>query len=61
MRIVHYNLTTTSKEGGVETFVWELSHEQARRGHTVTIIGGAGQIDRAVAGVRFFGFRSWTA
>ena len=56
MRIVHYNLTTTSKEGGVETFVWELSQEQARRGHTVTIIGGAGQIDRAVAGVKVLRF-----
>ena len=52
MRIVHYNLTTTSKEGGVETFVWELSQEQVRRGHSVTIIGGAGQVDRAVRGVR---------
>lgn len=51
MRIVHYNLTTTSKEGGVETFVWELSREQARRGHEVTIIGGAGRVERAVAGV----------
>jgi glycosyltransferase involved in cell wall biosynthesis len=52
LRIVHYNLTTTSIEGGVETFVWELSQEQARRGHAVTIIGGAGQVQRAVAGVR---------
>ena len=52
MKIVHYSLTTTSKEGGVETFVWELSREQARRGHAVTIIGGAGRIDRAVRGVR---------
>ena len=52
MRIVHYNLTTTSKEGGVETFVWELSRQQARRGHDVTIIGGAGHVERAVEGVR---------
>jgi len=52
MRIVHYNLTTTSKEGGVETFVWELGREQARRGHSVTIIGGAGRVERAVPGVR---------
>lgn len=52
VRIVHYNLTTTSKEGGVETFVWELSQEQARRGHEVTIIGGAGPVMRAVQGVR---------
>jgi D-inositol-3-phosphate glycosyltransferase len=52
MRIVHYNLTTTSKEGGVETFVWELSREQARRGHDVTIIGGVGHIERGAPGVR---------
>ena len=52
MRIVHYNLTTTTKEGGVETFVWELSRLQAQRGHQVTIIGGAGHVERAVSGVR---------
>ena len=52
LRIVHYNLTTTSKEGGVETFVWELGREQARRGHEVTIIGGAGSVMRVVEGVR---------
>jgi glycosyltransferase involved in cell wall biosynthesis len=52
MRIVHYNLTTTSKEGGVETFVWELAREQARRGHAVTIIGGAGKVERIVRGVK---------
>lgn len=51
MNIVQYNLTTTTKEGGVETFVWELSRELARRGHAVTIVGGAGQISRAVPGV----------
>ena len=56
MRIVHYNLTTTSKEGGVETFVWELSREQARREHTVTIIGGAGKVERAIPGVRVLRF-----
>ncbi len=52
MRIVHYNLTTTAKEGGVETFVWELSQLQARQGHQVTIIGGAGHVERAVSGVQ---------
>lgn len=41
MRILQYNLTTTTKAGGVETFVWELSHELARRGHAVTVLGGA--------------------
>ncbi|MBA3946469.1 MAG: glycosyltransferase family 4 protein [Herpetosiphonaceae bacterium] len=52
MRIVHYNLTTTAKEGGVETFVWELSQLQVRRGHQVTIIGGAGHVERAISGVQ---------
>ena len=41
MRILQYNLTTTTKSGGVETFVWELSRELATRGHDVTIVGGA--------------------
>jgi D-inositol-3-phosphate glycosyltransferase len=56
MRIVQYNLTTTTKEGGVETFVWELSRHLARRGHSVTIVGGAGSISRAVPGVRVLRF-----
>jgi glycosyltransferase involved in cell wall biosynthesis len=56
MNIVQYNLTTTTKEGGVETFVWELSRHLARRGHTVTIIGGAGRISRSVPGVRVLRF-----
>lgn len=56
MNIVQYNLTTTTKEGGVETFVWELSRHLARRGHNVTIVGGAGAISRAVPGVRVLRF-----
>lgn len=56
MNIVQYNLTTTTKEGGVETFVWELSRHLAQRGHHVTIIGGAGPISRSVPGVRVLRF-----
>lgn len=56
MKILQYNLTTTTKEGGVETFVWELSRHLARRGHEVTIVGGDGPIDRAAAGVRVLRF-----
>jgi D-inositol-3-phosphate glycosyltransferase len=41
MRILQYNLTTTTKRGGVETFVWELSYALAQRDHHVTIFGGA--------------------
>ena len=51
MHIVHYNLTTTTKEGGVETFVWELAGEQARQGHRVTIVSGAGTLRRDLPGV----------
>ena len=54
MRITHYNLTTTTKQGGVETFVWDLAAEQARQGHEVTIIGGAGHVRRVQAGVRVY-------
>ena len=52
LRVVHYNLTTTTKEGGVETFVWELAREQVRRGHHVTIVSGHGPVRRAVPGVQ---------
>ena len=51
MHIVHYNLTTTTKEGGVETFVWDLARQQARGGHRVTIVSGRGPISRDVPGV----------
>lgn len=56
MRVVQYNLTTTTKEGGVETFVWELSRHLARRGHQVTIVGGAGSVSREIPGVRVLRF-----
>ena len=51
MHIVHYNLTTTTKEGGVETFVWDLAGEQARAGHRVTIVSGRGTVQRNLPGV----------
>jgi len=51
LHIVHYNLTTTTKEGGVETFVWDLARQQARVGHRVTIVSGRGPISRDVPGV----------
>jgi D-inositol-3-phosphate glycosyltransferase len=40
MRIALVNLTTTTKIGGVETFVWELAGRLADRGIAVTVIGG---------------------
>jgi D-inositol-3-phosphate glycosyltransferase len=42
MRIALYNLTTTTKIGGVESFVWDLGNQLVSRGHDVTIIGGHG-------------------
>jgi glycosyltransferase involved in cell wall biosynthesis len=53
MKIALYNLTTTTRWGGVENFVWEVAAQMAARGHTVHIFGGAGKIEgQAVPGVR---------
>jgi len=56
MRICLYNLTTTTKYGGVESFVWDLARELARRDHAVTIIGGVGARREAAPGVRVLTF-----
>lgn len=66
MRIALYNLTTTTKIGGVESFVWDLSRELARRDHEVTIIGGVGRYREPAPGVRvitypFVSRRYWQA
>jgi len=42
LRIALYNVTTTTKVGGVETFVWELARHLAAAGHAVDVIGGSG-------------------
>ena len=52
LSIALYNLTTTTKVGGVESFVWDLSRELAKRGHNVTIIGGVGDQREVTEGVR---------
>jgi glycosyltransferase involved in cell wall biosynthesis len=41
-KVALYNLTTTTTTGGVETFVWELGRELARRGLQVHLIAGSG-------------------
>jgi len=51
LKIAMYNLTTTSRFGGVETFVWEISRELARRGEEVHIIGGEGKVQNDYPGV----------
>ncbi|HDH53119.1 MAG TPA: glycosyltransferase family 1 protein [Nitrospirae bacterium] len=43
MKIAFYNLTTTTKAGGIETFNWEMAGTLASRGHTVHIYGGEGE------------------
>ncbi|HET6313244.1 MAG TPA: glycosyltransferase family 4 protein [Chloroflexia bacterium] len=53
MKLALYNLTTTTRWGGVETFVWEVAAQMASRGHKVTIFGGRGNVERRrIAGVR---------
>jgi glycosyltransferase involved in cell wall biosynthesis len=44
MKIALYNLTTTTKSGGIETFNREIAKVLARRGHLVHIYGGKGII-----------------
>lgn len=54
MKIALYNLTTTTRWGGVENFVWEVATHLAEHGHDVEILGGKGPDDmsRHLPGVR---------
>ncbi|MCS6882840.1 MAG: glycosyltransferase family 4 protein [Oscillochloridaceae bacterium] len=66
MHICLYNLTTTTRYGGVESFVWDLARELAARGRQVTIIGGVGPRREHAPGVRVLTFpfvsrRFWQA
>ncbi len=54
-----YNLTTTCRFGGVETFVWEISRELARRGEEVHLFGGKGEVLQRIPGVRLRLFPFW--
>lgn len=38
--IAFFNLTTTTKQGGIETFNWEMAGTLAERGHTIHVYGG---------------------
>lgn len=42
MKIAFYNLTTTTKSGGIETFNWEMAKVLRKRGYAVHIYGGRG-------------------
>ena len=46
LKIALYNLTTTTKHGGVESFVWEIARRLSERGHDVTLLGGRGDVLR---------------
>ncbi|NJL34635.1 MAG: glycosyltransferase family 4 protein [Chloroflexaceae bacterium] len=66
MKIALYNLTTTTRYGGVESFVWDLSRQLVQRGHSITIIGGVGPVRETIPGVRVLTFpfisrRFWQA
>jgi glycosyltransferase involved in cell wall biosynthesis len=54
VRIALYNLTSTTRWGGVETFVWEVAGQLAMRGHFVEVWSGRGprHLRRDAPGVR---------
>jgi D-inositol-3-phosphate glycosyltransferase len=54
MRIALYNLTTTTRWGGVENFVWEVAAQLAGRGYEVEVFGGRGdeRFLRRIQGVK---------
>ena len=57
MKIAMYNLTTTTKLGGIETFNWGIAKSLAERGHIVHIYGGKGDFREDVPkGVSIFTF-----
>lgn len=51
-RVALYNVTSTTKLGGVETFVWDLARHLVLAGLEVDLIGGRGSIDLEAPGVR---------
>src|ERR1043165_7760173 len=57
MKIALYNLTTTTKLGGVESIVWDVGQKLAERGHDVTLFGGKGKIDRNSSSVQVRRYR----
>lgn len=52
MKVALYNVTTTVKIGGVETFVWDLAKYLTRKGLDVHVIGGRGAVERTDTGAR---------
>lgn len=56
MKVCLYNLTTTTRYGGVESFVWEVARRLAEKGCDTTIVGGNGAIRRPYENVRVVTF-----
>ncbi len=50
-KVALYNVTTTVKTGGVETFVWELGRELSRRGFEVHLVAGRSPLPDRYAGL----------
>jgi D-inositol-3-phosphate glycosyltransferase len=59
VKIAMYNLTTTCRFGGVETFIWEASRELAKRGEEVHILGGRGDRWENIPNARILVFPFW--
>jgi glycosyltransferase involved in cell wall biosynthesis len=59
LKIAMYNLTTTCRFGGVETFVWSISRELAKRGEEVHVIGGRGKIGNDASQFKVIQFPFW--
>src|SRR6266540_3040107 len=57
MKIALYNLTATTKLGGVESIVWDVGQKLAERGHDVTLFGGKGKIYRNSSSVQVRRYR----
>jgi glycosyltransferase involved in cell wall biosynthesis len=57
LKIALYNLTTTTKHGGVESFVWEIARRLADRGHDVTLFGGRGDVLRPYRNLTIMRYR----
>lgn len=56
MKVCLYNLTTTTRYGGVESFVWEVARRLAESGCDTTVVGGHGAIRRPYKSVRVVTF-----
>jgi len=54
MKIAMYNVTTTIKHGGIETFVWEVGKRLVRSGYEIHVIGGKGLLLRNIPKINVY-------